>query len=190
MTIDRKFEDANIAGLILAGGRGMRMGGLDKALVEYAGKRMIEHVAPKLSLLAKQIFISRQNDQHDLSKFGDIIFDKKPDQGPLSGLVTCLEVISKQGFEFVALAAVDTPVWPDDLYRNLFSTCRPHAVVSMEGRINPTIALIDLKHLSGIINLYNQGERRLGAWIDAKSCGMFNIGKDELINVNQFIKLL
>ena len=57
-------KDTQVSGLILAGGRATRMGGIDKGLVPFMGKPLIEHAIARLSPQVTTILINA-NRNHD-----------------------------------------------------------------------------------------------------------------------------
>lgn len=89
-------------GVVLAGGQSKRMGA-DKALVEVAGRPMIEWVAEALARAFGEVVVSGRRDGHGHPTLPD------PDpagQGPLAGLVAAMDAFPD---EPVALVAVDQP---------------------------------------------------------------------------------
>ncbi len=81
-----------VTGMVLAGGRGSRMGGVDKGLVELRDHLMIEWVVERLAPQVTQVFINanRNNDQY--AELGyPIIADATADfRGPLAGIAAAL----------------------------------------------------------------------------------------------------
>tara|TARA_R110002111_G_scaffold65239_2_gene107006 strand:+ start:197 stop:781 length:585 start_codon:yes stop_codon:yes gene_type:complete len=80
----------DISGFILAGGKSSRMGS-DKGLIEFAGRRMVEHSILALKPLCSSIqIVTNNSDYCDLgySVHQDLIEDK----GPLAGICTALSL--------------------------------------------------------------------------------------------------
>lgn len=78
----------SITGLILAGGRGSRMGGVDKGLQLFQNKTLIDHVIARLAPQVKAILINA-NQHHDVyAKYGHRMFadHEKNFGGPLAGI--------------------------------------------------------------------------------------------------------
>lgn len=182
-------QKSNTAALIHAGGRGMRMGGMDKALIERDNSPLIFAIAASLGKLCDKIYISRQEDQVDLSQYGQIVVDFEKDQGPLCGLVSGLRVAKNDGYRFLITAAVDTEFFPNDVYSYLFAKRCPHAVLKTSDSLHPTFALIDLADCDEIENMYFSGERRLASWINPGSVGYAIMEDFELVNLNSLVKI-
>ncbi len=172
----------HVAGLIYAGGRGMRMGGVDKALIEYHGAPLIAHMSRALRNYASQVFITRQSDQADLQEFGHVLVDEEPDQGPLAGLVAALR--ASQGYRYLLTAAVDARSLPTDYFARLKASAQPHSMAKIGKDFYPTFALIDLNERQEIIQLYQNGERKLRAWARAENCGYAIFATGSLENIN------
>ncbi|MBN4079506.1 NTP transferase domain-containing protein, partial [Beggiatoa alba] len=87
-----KKWDANNAtkvnGLILAGGRGKRMGGEDKGLILFESKCLIEHCITKLQPQVNEIFISANRNIEQYRQYGFTVLQDSLDgfQGPLAGI--------------------------------------------------------------------------------------------------------
>jgi len=78
----------SITGIILAGGKSIRMG-QDKGLFEMAGKPMIQHVIDHIEPLCDQILISANMEEY--KRFGyPVDKDDIKDIGPVGGIISCL----------------------------------------------------------------------------------------------------
>ena len=107
-----------ITGLILAGGRGMRMGGVDKGLQTLQGKPMILHVIQRLQPQVDRIMI---NANQNLDRYREFNFpvcaDEKNDYaGPLAGMQAGLIHCETA---YMLTAPCDTPMLPTDLVTQL-----------------------------------------------------------------------
>jgi molybdopterin-guanine dinucleotide biosynthesis protein A len=85
----------NLSGFVLAGGRSSRMG-RDKALLNWHGRTLLEHMISLVQLVADRVQVVGR----------DPVPDRLPGLGPLSGVATGLEATSTDGNLFVA---VDLP---------------------------------------------------------------------------------
>ena len=84
-----KIDDDNISCIILAGGEGKRVGGLDKGLVSYKNRPLIEHVIHTLQNQVDDIIISairniKKYNQYTATVFNDSASDYR---GPLAGII-------------------------------------------------------------------------------------------------------
>jgi len=77
-----------ITAVILAGGRGMRMGGADKGLVDYQGKPMIEHVLTRITPQVSQVMINANRNLDHYRNYDVPVITDNNDQfdGPLAGM--------------------------------------------------------------------------------------------------------
>jgi len=112
-----------IAGVILAGGQGRRLGGVDKASSLLGGKPLIEHVIARVRPQVCRLIINASGDPDRFSGFGLPVVADVIDgfAGPLAGVLTGLEWVSTHHPEAAWLAsfAVDTPFLPLDLVDRL-----------------------------------------------------------------------
>lgn len=104
----------DITGLILAGGRGTRMGTVDKGLVALAGKPMVAHVIERLRPQVATLMINANQNFDTYAAFGLPVWpDALPDfAGPLAGLQTGLMHCSTP---YLVTAPCDSPFLPLDL---------------------------------------------------------------------------
>ncbi|MFJ2990253.1 molybdenum cofactor guanylyltransferase MobA [Collimonas sp. NPDC087041] len=112
---------SNITGLILAGGRGTRMGGVDKGLVLLDGKPMATHVIARLAPQVSSLLINANRNQDAYAAFGWPVWaDEQPDfAGPLAGLQAGLQHCATP---YLATAPCDSPFLPQDLVSRLAQT--------------------------------------------------------------------
>lgn len=107
-----------ISGLILAGGRGMRMGQVNKGLQNFQGEAMVNHVLRRLSPQVSQVSINVNQDTDQYKSFNcTLIPDVIPDYaGPLAGLHAGLLQCSTP---YLATVPCDSPFLPLDLVHRL-----------------------------------------------------------------------
>jgi molybdenum cofactor guanylyltransferase len=113
-----------IFGVILAGGQGRRMGGVDKAFLPLGGKPLISHVLDRLRPQVDRVLISANDDPARFARFRcEVIADHAP-QGPLSGILAAMERAAGLGATHLASTPVDTPFLPLDMVARLVATAR------------------------------------------------------------------
>lgn len=80
--------------LLLAGGRGQRMGGRDKGLIEWRGKPLIAHLQALVRTLGDDLIISCNRNQALYAPYADqLVADEHDDfPGPLAGIRAGLAV--------------------------------------------------------------------------------------------------
>jgi molybdopterin-guanine dinucleotide biosynthesis protein A len=112
---------AEITGLILAGGRAQRMGGIDKGLVSFMGKPLIEHAITRLTPQVTSILINANRNQDHYAQYGHaVIADHHADfAGPLAGFAAGLEHCNT---EYLLSVPCDSPVFPLNLGERMLET--------------------------------------------------------------------
>ena len=112
-----------IAGVILAGGLARRMGGGDKALLEVAGKPLLQHVIDRLRPQVAEIALNANGDPDRFAQFGLPVIPDTVEgfAGPLAGVLSCMRWAAERGHSHVASAAGDTPFFPADLVEKLLA---------------------------------------------------------------------
>ena len=141
------IENNQITAVILAGGKGSRLGGQDKGLVSYQNKPLIQHVLDKIEPQVGQIIINANRNQDDYAKFDyPVISDELSDfQGPLAGFLTGMKTCNT---DYILTLPCDGPDLPDDLVSRLVNeledkTAENNLVVAHDGkRLQPVHALI------------------------------------------------
>jgi molybdopterin-guanine dinucleotide biosynthesis protein A len=140
-----------IAAVILAGGRGERLGGVNKALLEIGGRRLIDHAAetvadcdPVLLSVGRSDFTAR-----DMVAVRDLDTDYA---GPLAGVAAAVEHLRDMPADLLLSLAVDTPFFPRDFAERGRALLEGHDVVlgAYAGQDYPTNALWRLETLRGL----------------------------------------
>ena len=134
---------SRVAAVILAGGRGERLGGIIKANLVVGGIRLLDRVAASLAPAEPILVSCGQFDPADLSLRPDQIpiLDLQSNYaGPLAGLAAAVEWALTQSSppEILVLAPVDTPFLPPDYVDRLVSALGPAAIGSFDGQPYPT----------------------------------------------------
>ena len=109
-----------ITGLILAGGRAQRMGGIDKGLIPFHGKPLIELAITRLQSQTNSILINANRNITKYAAYGyPVIMDETPDfSGPLAGFSAGLKVCNTS---YLLTSPCDSPLLPIDLASQLAS---------------------------------------------------------------------
>ncbi|SNS10296.1 molybdenum cofactor guanylyltransferase [Noviherbaspirillum humi] len=160
-----------ISGVILAGGRGSRMGGVEKGLQQFRGAPMVLHVIMRLS---PQVGLLMINANRNLAPYESFGFPVWPDQmggfeGPLAGLQTGLAHCET---EYLVTAPCDSPFLPEDLVQRLadglVSEQADLAVaVTGEGESrqpHPVFCLLKSSLLPYLTLFLQEGGRKIDAW--------------------------
>ena len=107
-----------VTGVVLAGGQGRRMGGVDKGLKILRGKPMVEWVIERIAPQVHEVLINANQNLERYAAFGHRVI---PDEiagyaGPLAGLHRGL---TEAANELVATVPCDSPFLPRDLVARL-----------------------------------------------------------------------
>jgi molybdopterin-guanine dinucleotide biosynthesis protein A len=109
-----------IAGLILAGGRATRMGGVDKPLLPLGGSTLLDFVLERVRPQVAAVAISANGDPGRYARFGcPVLADVVQGRGPLGGVLRGLGWARGIGAEALLTVPGDTPFVPGDLVARL-----------------------------------------------------------------------
>jgi molybdopterin-guanine dinucleotide biosynthesis protein A len=160
----------DVAGIVLAGGRGRRMGGVDKGWVELAGRPMIAHVLERFRPQVGELIINANQNVERYAAFGvPVVADTVGGfAGPLAGLHAGLARTSKP---FVCTAPCDSPFLPLDLVARLSAALEFEradlAVARTFEQPHPVFALMRRDVLPGLAAFLERGGRKIDAWYAA-----------------------
>jgi molybdopterin-guanine dinucleotide biosynthesis protein A len=118
-----------IAAVILAGGKGERMGGVNKALLEIGGERFIDR-AIAAATGCDPILVAVGRKSFALPVGVTAVFDLETDYaGPLAGVVAAVEHLDGGKADLLLSLAVDTPLFPRDFIARTAPLLRDAQVV-------------------------------------------------------------
>jgi molybdenum cofactor guanylyltransferase len=162
-------ESANeVSCIILAGGEGKRVGGVDKGLLEYRGKPLIEHVIEKLSLQVDDIVISANRNIERYQQYCNKVIPDQSEQylGPLAGINAALPHCRH---DMVLVVACDTPFIPGDIIDKLLShrAHLPVYIASANGRLQLVI-MLHKSLLDSIAQSLAEGRLSLMQWVNSQ----------------------
>lgn len=182
-------------GVIVAGGRGLRLGGADKALLALHGRPLAMHVAERLAPQVSALAINANGDPVRLAGLGlPILPDKVPDwPGPLAGVLAAMDWALGLGADQVVTVPADTPFLPTDLVARLLAAAGDGVGVAASpdatGRLrrHPTCAVWPVALRDHLAADLADGARRLGVWADQQGAAVaaFDAGPpDPFFNIN------
>jgi len=159
-----------ISGLILAGGRGRRMGGSAKALQPLLQRPLISWVVERLRPQVAEVIVSANRDLERYTEIGDrVVTDQSADfSGPLAGLQAGLAVASH---ELMVTVPCDAPLLPSDLVARLAFALEESgadvAIASTRDQAHPVFCLCKRKMLSSIDAFLASGGRKVDLWVSS-----------------------
>lgn len=170
------IDSSEITGLVLAGGRGSRMGGVDKGLQNFNGMPMALHTLMRLQMQVGQVMINANRNLAAYESFGaevwpDVLADYP---GPLAGFLTGLERCETP---YLVTAPCDSPRFPLDLVERLAEAMdREQAEIAMAAapekdeqgevkvRTQPVFCLLRIELLESLVQFTQGGGRKIDAW--------------------------
>jgi molybdopterin-guanine dinucleotide biosynthesis protein A len=154
-----------VTGIVLAGGLGRRMGGVDKGLQPLHGKPMVEHVLARLSPQVGEIIINANQNAETYGKFGHRVVadDIAGFAGPLAGLHAGLKAAMHP---LVVTVPCDSPFLPADLVLRLRNELKQNdlSVAKTGDQAHPVFALVRRNLLENLETFLLQGGRKIDAW--------------------------
>jgi molybdopterin-guanine dinucleotide biosynthesis protein A len=156
-----------ISGVILAGGLGRRMGGVDKGLQRLDDKPMVQWVLERFAPQVDEVWINANQNAERYAAFG---YPLLPDQiqgfaGPLAGLHAAL---SQATHPLVASVPCDSPFLPNDLVARLATALESPAVQLAVARTfaqpHPVFCLCQRALLPHLTAFLQSGNRRFEHW--------------------------
>jgi len=161
---------AVITGVILAGGLGRRMGGVDKGLQLLQGRPLLHWVIERFRPQVDRLLINANRHQEQYAAFGcEVISDLFPGfVGPLAGLHAAL---STSRDDLVACVPCDSPFLPSELVPRLLDGLRSSgasvAVARTVQRRQPLFNLCRRDVLPGLTDFLIRGERKVDLWLSS-----------------------
>jgi molybdenum cofactor guanylyltransferase len=157
----------DVTAVILAGGKGRRMQGKDKGLVELADLPLIEHVIAVIEPQVQTIIINANRNQQQYSNYGyQVVSDTlKNYQGPLAGFFSGMK---NARTNHIVTLPCDGPLLPGDLVERLIHAsdkANAEIAVAHDGeRMQPVYSLIPVTLIASLNNFLDAGERKIDLW--------------------------
>jgi molybdopterin-guanine dinucleotide biosynthesis protein A len=157
----------SVTGLILAGGKGSRMGGVDKGLQAFRGKRLVDHVYERFAPQVGGVVINANQNHEEYKTFGvRVVSDAIGGYaGPLAGLHAGLSVSKRP---FLASVPCDSPFLPADLierlYRRIDESGAELAVAKTGDQPHPVFSLMRRGVLDHLADFLKGGGRKIDVW--------------------------
>jgi molybdopterin-guanine dinucleotide biosynthesis protein A len=179
----------DITGVILAGGQGRRMGGVDKGLQDLQGRPMVQWVLDRLAPQVGSVLINANRNLARYAGFGcPVLPDRIPDfAGPLAGLHAAL---AQAATPLILTVPCDSPFLPADLVPRLHAALMADraelAVARAGGRVHRAFCLARRELLPKLDAFLAAGGRKVGLWHDSLNVAEvdFDDEADAFDNIN------
>jgi molybdenum cofactor guanylyltransferase len=156
-----------VTGVVLAGGQGSRMGGVDKGLQPFRGEPMVAHVLARLRPQVTEILINANRNPEDYARFGHrVIADEIAGfVGPLAGFERGL---AHAAHDLVLTVPCDSPFLPPDLVARLHAAMAHAdaqvAVAKTGEQAHPVFCLMRRGVLASLREFLGSGQRKIDRW--------------------------
>jgi molybdopterin-guanine dinucleotide biosynthesis protein A len=163
------IDKADITGLILAGGRGSRMGGVDKGLQLFQGTPLVQHAFTRLAPQVGLVMVNANRNLEVYRTMGmEVYRDEVPDfAGPLAGVLAGLSHCTTP---YLVTVPCDTPYFPRDLVERLALGIIDAGIVTAYTREGdqlspqPVFCLMKASLCDNLRAFIDRGERKTGLW--------------------------
>jgi molybdenum cofactor guanylyltransferase len=166
-----------ITGLILAGGRGSRMGGVDKGLQNHRGVSLAMHALMRLAPQVGHVMINANRNLGAYEAMGVPVWpDALPDYaGPLAGFLTGLEHCETP---YLVTVPCDSPLFPLDLVARLAQALESDdaeiaMAATLDGdtpQVQPVFCLMKTDLLESLTRFTQGGQRKIDRWTAQHRC--------------------
>jgi len=160
-----------ITGLILAGGRGQRLGGVDKGLQPWRGRPLVDHALARLAPQVREVMISANRNAPEYeARVSRVLADASDDfPGPLAGMLAGLHAAATP---WLAVVPCDSPCLPPDLVARLaqgLAGARAAVVQRLHGdgalRLEPVCCLLSTALADDLARYLAEGGRKVEGWL-------------------------
>ena len=197
-----------LSSLVLCGGAGRRLGGLDKPLETWADEPLVQHILRRLP--EGPVLISANRSTQHYRRFGHPVVEDSNRrfaeaggenldlQGPLAGILAAYEWLRKptaedpeawQQADWLYVVPGDTPQLPQELANELLQIClakgTPAACVRAK-RLHPLPLLVQISALPTLVDFFASKKRSVAGWLEHLNYSVLeNPGyEQQLLNIN------
>lgn len=181
-------DTERVAAVILAGGRGSRMGGADKGLIDYRGRPLIEWALAAIAPQVGELVISANRNLDAYARYGHrVLPDSLPDYpGPLAGVLAAMQTVAA---DWLLVAPCDTPHLPTDLAARLLDAAQrgkvPLAVAADDTHTHHTCFIVCVDQQDHLAGFLARGERAVRHWQAGLPAVMVPFAAAGFANFNQ-----
>ena len=168
----KTIDKAQITGMVLAGGRGSRMGGVDKGLQAFRGMPLAMNALFRLQPQVGETMINANRNLSAYESMGVPVWpDALPDYpGPLAGFLAGLERCETP---YLVVVPCDTPLFPEDLVERLGEafdddeTTEIAVAATREGgelQAQPVFCMMRTTLMESLVRFVTAGQRKIDRW--------------------------
>ncbi len=167
----KAIAPADITAIVLAGGRGSRMGGIDKGLQLLNGAPLALHIMRRVSLQVNRVLLNANRHLDVYQSFGGVVVPDtqvafaEPFSGPLAGFAAGL---SQCQTPYLLTVPCDSPRFPLDLASRLAHALHARqadiAMAAQGGRTQPVFCLLKKELLASLQTFIRSGGKKIDAW--------------------------
>lgn len=175
--------------VVLCGGRGSRLGGVDKPLLDLAGKPLVAHVVERLRPQVDSILLSCTRSLDAYRRLDcTVVVDRFEDAGPLAGVCSALAEVCTP---WLLTTPGDTPFLPLDLLQRLAPHCLRGglAVAEAGGRRQNLTMLFDARRAASLAAFFAEGGRAAHRWLRSQDAPAVAFDVADFLNVNTSVDL-
>ena len=178
-----------VTGVVLAGGQGSRMGGVDKGLQEFRGKPMVAHAIERLAPQVDELLINANRNPEAYAQFGHRVIADEIEgfAGPLAGFERGL---AHAAGDLVVTVPCDSPFLPADLVSRLRIALERDgadlAVAKTGEQAHPVFSLMKRGVHESLRQFLASGQRKIDRWYSALKVieVPFDDEADAFLNIN------
>ena len=176
-------DRAQISGLVLAGGQGSRLGGIDKGLQAFEGLPLAQHALQRLAPQVGCLMISANRNLDVYQRMGAPVWPDAPSvagyEGPLAGFLTGLAHCETP---YLVTVPCDSPLFPADLVQRLaqalaaadaeiaMAATREGTTTQQRLQVQPVFCLMKTELLESLVRFTQSGQRKIDKWTALHRC--------------------
>ena len=178
----------SVTGVILAGGQGQRMGGLDKGLIDYQHQPLIKHVIATLSKQVDKLIINANRNIERYQSFGHPVIEDSLSGfcGPLAGMYSAMQ---SSDTDYILTTPCDSPTISSQLRQRMMEVLlreQADIAVAHDGkRMQPVFCLIPCRLQADLEDYLQQGDRKIDLWFKRHKLAIVDFS-DQVNNFTNF----
>jgi molybdopterin-guanine dinucleotide biosynthesis protein A len=178
-----------VTGVVLAGGQGSRMGGIDKGLQVFRGRPFVGHVIERIAPQVDELLINANRNPEAYARFGyPVVADEiEGFAGPLAGFERGL---AHAKGELVVTVPCDSPFLPSDLVKRMREALAARnadlAVAKTGDQAHPVFSLMRRSVHASLREFLSKGQRKIDRWYAALAVVevAFDDEPEAFVNIN------